>query len=349
MGKRRIETSISDPVRISPAGQRNWFPRLFTLPDGRILQFNVTVDDATDAIKNEGGAVGRIADPDGRNWREIAMSRHFCFPVVLKSGVIRGFSYINWRREPGTSRQAAACADFDPATLTWIDRPDAVVSLPRPALERPDAVVGISFDRTILCEPDGTLMATMYGRFQDDASYRVLIVRSDDDGATWDFVSTVAYDPNVGDEGYCEPVVARVADGSLLCVMRTGRGNPLYQSRSRDNGLTWSSPTSLGVLSVDPDLCLLRNGVLALSTGRPTVQLMFSLDGSGEEWTAPLTVYSGLRAGEAENSTCYTGLRETATDGRLLLVYDTNSQGSPWKALDNQINAVFIDTRVSSD
>jgi hypothetical protein len=29
--------------------------------------------------------------------------------------------------------------------------------------------------------------------------------------------------------------------------------------------------------------------------------------------------------------------------GRLLLVYDSNAEGSPWKAHDNQINGVYID------
>src|SRR4051812_33332569 len=129
MGASQIKATVSDPVRISPEGERNWFPRLFTLPDGRILQFNVTVDDTTDALKDERGAAGRIADANGQNWQEIAMPRHFCFPVTLKSGAVRGFSYIGWHRGDGPN-QVAASADFDPVTLTWTERPEAVIRLP---------------------------------------------------------------------------------------------------------------------------------------------------------------------------------------------------------------------------
>jgi hypothetical protein len=134
----------------------------------------------------------------------------------------------------------------------------------------------------------------------------------------------------------------RAKDGSLLVMMRTGGYDPMFQTRSHDDGKTWETPANMGALSVDPDFCLMRNGLLACSFGRPTVQIMFSPDGSGHVWTAPQTIYSGPRVNGRENSTCYTGLRETA-DGRLLLVYDTNSPGSPWEATDNQINAVFID------
>lgn len=346
MTTRQITATVTEPIRISPPGERNWFPRLFVLPDGRLLQFDVFIDDATEAIAKEHGALGRISDPFGRDWREISMSRHYGFPVVLKSGVIRAFSYIIWRHSDGV-RQTAAVADFDPVTLTWRDQPDAVITLPLRAVERPDSVVGVSFDRSILCESDGALLATMYGTFEGDSAYRVIMVRSDDDGATWSFVSTVAYDPSAGSDGYCEPVMARVADGSLLCVMRVGDRQPVRQSRSLDDGRTWSEPISLGVPSVDPDLCLMRNGVLAVSTGRPAIHVLFSPDGSGRDWSVPLTVYAGPRANEREreNSTCYTGLRETA-DGRLVLVYDTNAAGSPWTAADNQINAVFIDVTV---
>ncbi|MCW5854336.1 MAG: hypothetical protein KIT87_29980, partial [Anaerolineae bacterium] len=125
-------------------------------------------------------------------------------------------------------------------------------------------------------------------------------------------------------------VYSRDPDG-----LNTGDVIDVFYRRSTDNGATWSAPQDLGVYSVDPELCLMHNGVLACSFGRPTVNVMFSLDGCGREWTAPTTVFTG-------NSTCYTGLREVAP-GRLLLVYDSNSEGRPWDARDNQINAVFVD------
>lgn len=341
MSHGQMKITVSDPVRISPPGGRHWFPRLFTLPDGRIFQFDVSVDDTTEALRQERGSTGRLADANGRGWREVATPRHYSFPVALRDGTIRAFSYINWHRDDSAA-QFAAVSDLDPTSMTWTDRIDASVNLPTRAVGHDDSVAGMEFDRSVLLEPDGSLLATIYGRLEGDERFRCVLIRSLDDGATWDYVSTIAYEPSVGKEGFCEPVMARVKDGSLLVVMRTGGYDPIHQTRSIDDGATWEAPTNLGVLSVDPDLCLMRNGVLACSFGRPTVQLMFSLDGSGHEWTAPQTIYSGPRVDGRENSTCYTGLRQVADD-RLLLVYDTNSPGSPWKATDNQINAVFID------
>lgn len=346
MGQAQVKLTVSDPIRLSPRGVRHWFPRLFVLPDGRIWQFDVTADDKTEALREERGSTGRLADADGLGWREIAAPRHYSFPVALKNGTVRTFSYINWHRDQSAS-QFAAVADLDLDGLTWIDRPKARVNLPTRAVEREASVAGMEIDRSILLEPDGSLLATMYGVCEGDVRFRCLLVRSVDDGATWDYVSTIAYDPTVGTEGFGEPVMARVKDGSLLVLMRTGGFEPIYQTRSTDDGRTWSAPQRLDVRSVDPDLCLMRNGVLACSFGRPTVQLMFSLDGSGDEWTAPHTIYAGPTVDGKENSTCYTGLRQVA-DGRLLLVYDTNSSGSPWEAADNQINAVFIDVGMTS-
>jgi hypothetical protein len=352
MSHPRVKITVSEPVRISPLGNRHWFPRLFVLPDGRIIQFDVSVDDATEALREENGATVRIADANGLGWREIAAPRHFSFPVTLKNGVVRAFSYITWQRDDGFD-VTAAMADFNPVTETWTERGEARISLPQRTRLRDQQVSGVEIDRSVILEPDGSLLATMYGHLDRDEQMRTLLVRSEDDGLTWNFVSTIADvgtvgkrgNYEVGYEGFCEPVMIRARDGSLLVVMRTGGYDPMFQTRSFDDGKTWEAPINLGALSVDPDLCMMSNGVLACSFGRPTVQLMFSLDGSGDTWTAPQTIYSGPRVNGRENSTCYTGLRQVA-DGRLLLVYDTNSPGSPWEATDNQINAVFIDVEV---
>jgi hypothetical protein len=337
----QVRIKVSEPVRISPLGERHWFPRLFVLPDGRILQFDVTVDDRTEALQKEHGSSVRVADATGQGWREVGAPRHYSFPVALKDGTIRSFSYINWQRDDGRTALAKV-ADLDPVSMTWIDRADATIDLPTRSFNRVEGLSGMEIDRSVLLESDGSLLATMYGYFEGDGRRRSIVVRSTDDGASWEYVSTIARDPAFGTEGFNEPVMARVKDSSLLVLMRTSTYCPIHQTRSLDGGKTWGPPENLGVLSVDPELCLMRNGVLASSFGRPTVQLMFSLDGSGYEWTAPHTIYSGPRVKGNENSTCYTGLRELP-DGRLLLVYDTNTPGLPWNEVDSRVNAVFIE------
>ena len=59
---------------------------------------------------------------------------------------------------------------------------------------------------------------------------RSIVVSSTDEGRTWRYRSTVAA-PVAGDpvgEGFGEPTIERLADGRILCVMRTGHFSPLH-------------------------------------------------------------------------------------------------------------------------
>lgn len=147
------------------------------------------------------------------------------------------------------------------------------------------------FHRTMLEMPDGVLLATIYGHQEGHAKYTSALVRTEDGGRHWEMLSVIAHSEDVGSEGYCEPVVERLANGDLLCAMRVG--GPLHTCRSSDDGATWSAPAPVADHGVAPDLLLMSNGVLVLSYGRPNVELRFSYDGTGETWTDPLTVYRG--------------------------------------------------------
>ncbi|MBX3010009.1 MAG: exo-alpha-sialidase [Caldilineaceae bacterium] len=326
----------SPPWRISTPDRRHWFPCLFFLADGSLLEFNSTVDDAIEAIRHEKGAAWLRSVDAGLTWQPFPIPAHHGFPVQLRAGRVRVFSYILWLREDG--QLYGMTSDWQPGDAAWSEPKPYRVNIPPPRV-RPEGVSGMVLHRSVLGEPDGTLLATLYGHLAGQEKYNAMLIRSQDEGQSWDYVSTIAYDPELPGEGFCEPVLARVADGSLLAVMRTGGGYerkyPMYQARSLDNGQSWSAPENLGVYSVDPELCLMQNGTLACSFGRPTMDIMFSLDGSGYIWGQPTTIFSG-------SSTCYSGLREVAP-GKLLLVYDSNQAGSPWQAHDNQINARYID------
>ncbi|HEX5244713.1 MAG TPA: sialidase family protein, partial [Tepidisphaeraceae bacterium] len=117
--------------------------------------------------------------------------------------------------------------------------------------------------RRIIELPNGDLLTTLYGWLEGDATpstyapkmmkTRVMLVRSSDRGKHWHFVATVACDPLIGTEGFGEAVLCRLSSGPqpgrLLCLMRTGRN--LYQSRSDDEGRTWSSPRELVIAGLD--------------------------------------------------------------------------------------------------
>jgi len=169
--------------------------------------------------------------------------------------------------------------------------------------------------RRILELPNGDLLTTFYGQLEGDntpSTYtpsmmkaRVMLVRSKNRGQHWKLVSTVAVGSDIGTEGFCEPVIARVSKGPkagrLICFMRTGR--ELREATSDDDGATWSphqarvfagldiyrtelwvdqfrnfkgykgrlldenNPDDLRGAVVDPDLIELRSGLLVAAFG----------------------------------------------------------------------------------
>jgi sialidase-1 len=187
--------------------------------------------------------------------------------------------------------------------------------------------------RSIVELEDGTLLCTMYGRFDGDnvpwnwttgdkgaTKLRALVMRSKDGGRTWHYLSTAGIDTSgLTMEGFNESVMGRIPDGRLMILMRTGdnahRGwerNDLYASFSNDRGINWTEPRSTGVEGVAPDFCVMRDGIIACSYGRPGVKIMFSLD-NGQSWCG----HTGLNA---ERYRGYTAICEIEP-GVLLVGY----------------------------
>lgn len=188
---------------------------------------------------------------------------------------------------------------------------------------------GPIFFRSIVQMPDDSLLATFYGWFEGDESpvpgqpksfrYRTWLMRSEDRGRHWEYHATVAYDPEIGTEGYCEPVLKRLPDGTLICLLRTGGDNrpyhldnPLMVAWSEDGGLTWTDPIRTGFEGVSPDLALMADGTLACTTGRPGAWLLLSAD-DGHTWIDAFSV-------NAERYSGYTGVCEVEP-GVLLIGY----------------------------
>jgi BNR repeat-like domain len=150
---------------------------------------------------------------------------------------------------------------------------------------RPGEWFGLYVYRTILVMPDGSWRLTMYGNFEQDKLHpadrssqhettyqmRSIILRSDNQGRSWEYLATIAA-PRQGDpvgEGFVEPALTMLKDGRLLAVMRTGHYFPLYASWSDDGGATWTPPVYTGLdRACDPALITLADGRIALSWGR---------------------------------------------------------------------------------
>ncbi len=163
------------------------------------------------------------------------------------------------------------------------------------------------------------------GSFEGDRNIG-LCLYSDDGGQSWRQSRRAAMLDDA--RGMAEPCVARMADG-LLMLARTGSGW-LYQSRSVDEGETWSdpSPTSLRspcaplTLKTLPDkrLIVFYNHAQPLRPGAffPRTPLCYSVSGDGgEHWDPPVIIDD--TGAEARDRQCIYPAACWTPEGMLLL------------------------------
>lgn len=301
----------------------------------------LTLSENVDKVISHPVAGMKISADGGKSWSIYVKNEDFTLMQIVRmsNGDLLGMAFSTYYNADDITKVICHVWRSTDNGITWTSK-QSTLQLGGNAY-RYSAVDrgGFIFHRTLMLMPDGSLRATVYGKYDTDNRYRMLWISSKDEGVTWKEESTICSDETIGKNGPCEPVVARCKDGTLLCIFRVGDNEAMYQCRSKDDGATWSTPENLpGVdpsetYSVDPDLCLMSNGVLALSYGRPEVQMLFSIDGSGYSWSNHTTIYT-------DTSSCYTGIREIAPN-RLLLVAD---RGANWQVpADYEIWGKYID------
>ncbi len=303
-----LDVRLGETTPLLPAGQ---YVSLFKFNDGSLVVGNQRSTDAGRTWKpGRGFHVGAFQFPDGE---------------IVQLGF----------RTAATDRDGWFTADLVCSTDNGLTAKKETVSLHIPEATGGTGDDGSHFpgpvaDHAIVQLRDGSLLASLYGQFKTDRvlvptmpgkwkcfKYRTFVVRSTDRGRTWNYLATVAYDPDVGLESFCEPDLLTLPEGDILCFMRTGgsggRFTPLHLSRSKDDGRTWSHPEPVADRGVWPNACRMKNGVLVCTYGRPGNWLMFSLD-DGRTWKSPFCFYD-------RGTTSYNSVEEVEPD-TLLVVYD---------------------------
>lgn len=357
---------LQAPVEVGRAPGHHWFATLHPFGGERFVCEVVCADD-----KAQGQWPGTLyaSEDGGQSWRR-ALDIDSYGPVSLPRGPGERLlmPYELWPLAPGDARNMSA-----PGTiLRWPEGgevsvepvPVQCLGFPRDVAPYGDGQLCMLTNGNILPRRDGRLFTTVYGKFVDDPSYSLVALTSSDGGLTWDFLSTAADAstmPGVP-EGPCESHTARLADGSLLCVYRVGGGRDwhYWQSRSADDGLTWTAPEMMpDAWSVEPQLLRLDNGLLVLSGGRWGIFLWVCTDGEGKAWQ-PVNLVAhhnacgtaaDWRYGEAtllatdwppqHETTSYTGMIAVGPD-EVMLCYDrlaNDWHGGPDEA--GELDAVF--------
>lgn len=347
----QVDVRLGGPrlVAEGPAGERRWgrwqFPALEMGANGRLLLF-VHVEQDSAASYGKARRV-YVSTDKGKHWLEDASAANGPYGLRLPNG-----EWLRTDTVPATPVTAVALPEKrgervsyrTPYQLYLLDElPERLRNIffqrftgewraERQPLRDPDALRYATGglipqiwwgDMKVL--PDQSLVALTYPYyhrsrlFTSAASYR-----SVDNGRSWKKTGHILY--NEADErrdGFTEPALELLPNGELLAVLRTTDGNgvgPMYMARSADQGATWSAPVAFTETGVLPRLLQLGNGVLVLSSGRPGVELRFSVDG-GRKWTAATKMVPVPDAAKIQADSCgYTSLAALGKD-RFLIAY----------------------------
>ena len=281
-----LNITVGEPTFMSPLRYQN-SAAVATSRTGTIAAFYPK--------PGEGAKYYRISNDGGRTWgEELDFPPAYAGPMSVglhEGGVL--FMQRKSRHELEAKRIV-----FSDDFLKY-EVGTSAVSMPQAALNVRWAKFWPFFAKGKIVQlPNGDLLGTMYGNLEGDTQYRTMIARSTDSGQSWRYQATVAYNPNDPDPqlaggycGYCEPSLALLSNGQLLCIMRTqgahyaGEYRPYYQCWSDDLGKTWTKPVPSNphLMNISPTLAVLDNGVLACQYGRPGFHVAFSLD-HGHTW-----------------------------------------------------------------
>lgn len=338
MAKLKIE--VGEPRRIE--AQYGHFPFMNRLRDGRLI-LRACCGDDTNATEEEYDVM--YSEPEGRRRSpeeilkeqlsrrgDVRITNDFMYWYAmsgdggaswepyggpgfitlgeLRDGTLIGFSHLSRNRKDGHTVKTWRSED---GGESWTVH---YAPLLGPTWKEIPVKYYTCFHRSVVELEDGSILVAAYDNLDwipGTRRSRTVIYRSTDRGERFFLYSTVAADYTVEAGRFNEAALQPLDNGDLLCVMRTGAGCPIYQSRSRNGGATWSEPEMTGADGVDPDVVRLSNGVLACSYGRPGVWVMFNADGTGRLWTNRTRIWDTFGRGGSWARITGTGTRRAAT------------------------------------
>lgn len=292
---KQAQIEIGDPIALSVPDEAGLFSGeyLLSLAGGKLILACGEIsrrsqDSGTSWKTGRGLPSGRLLRLGDKSFGILAGRA----PTGAQPGLFSG----KWARFASLEELTSSTEDSWQETSLKVERWNALTA------DDDTQVTELQVSGPMLELEDGTLLAATYGNFQGDTvpmvgfvatsgqkwfKYRTYLLESKDQGASWKYLSTVAYDGDTGQESFCEPAIVNLGSGELLAIMRTGRFAPMYQTRSLDGGKTWSKPESSHTLGLAPQMVLLENGSLVCSFGWRPMKVAYGLAMADEEGPYP--------------------------------------------------------------
>ncbi len=382
---KKAEIILEEPSVIAQADPsvRRWgpfqFPSIERLSDGRLhCSYHIEADSASAYGKSRGNAV---SSDEGRTWEPSDVDTKE--GLLLPNGDrIMGTSLVPAVPDPAELPPKRICeallnsgrvSCYDPDEIParyngyylarrkagseeWVnERHDFHIPFSvRILYHNMGGILPYQGFSRIRLAPDGTVFGIIYEFTWHDgnAQMAAIFVTSDDCGYHWSYRSTIFYKPDFKDRywatrtGFTEPDIAFLADGSLICMLRTDDSfhqGPSYICYSSDGGYTWTDPVRFDDLGVWPCFLSLANGVTLVGYGRPGLFLRASADPAGKVWTdrttvVPITVSSEVLHlwGEQDTTCSYCDMMALSDDSFYLVYSDfnvPNGDGAPCKTI----------------
>ncbi|MBN2292574.1 MAG: exo-alpha-sialidase, partial [Pirellulales bacterium] len=318
-------------------GQKHAYPSMSRLDDGRLmLSWSASQKSGTGSH-----IVTAFSADNGKTWSKpvahikTAHGRDYD-PSILVSGKRIFVSSTTLPPDGKIETSTTWCTRSDDAGKTW----SKLYKIPMNhrytcgkthqglRLKSGTLLLGYSWD--MFCEEGKSLIS------EGQMHLRAGVMISTDNGRTWqnggDTDATVKKVHNGAVDGTDEPAIVELDDGSIYMLARTGSTH-LYESRSTDEGRTWTTarPSPLFGCNAPAALCRFeaedsagnkRCGIMCVwnnAIARHPLSAAASFDG-GKTWSKPKNVSGQTGGGQASYPTC-----SQAADGTLVAVWQQDT------------------------
>ena len=293
------------PVRVLPGARHvviykkqdiyACFPNIVQLDDGRLV-VNFATRVRRSHIDGRGGSATYVSDDGGQTWQPnkqpyVDPRHHMPWGEYLRGGA------GGWRHVPAEKQKELEAKGF------WV-RPvrEGVVAhggnpgwvststdgkqwqkrtIPTPSFAFRQAYGPPGF----LVTSKGTVLKAVYGKRSVDEEHGSLVMRSADQGKTWQWVTIAEAHGN--QLGFNETALFENDAGEIGAMLRTSPEHNTFVSISRDDGKTWSPARDAGFWGYPCHVLKLPDGTLVCSYGyrkdRQGIRCRVSRDG-GHTW-----------------------------------------------------------------